>query len=398
MIASLSAQTPQTVSLGAGYMDQVWYSLQNGVQATHPANEWDLAFEIQGFTAAILINTQKAGLELHRAPYALSQWASMDTAGIAAWPILQNADTSWSHGAFNEGITSDPYDLGWGVYNPITHIVTGDSLYVVRLANGTWRKLRIDALTTGVYTFTHANIDGSDEVSGAISKIDFTGKNFAYWSLETNTAIDREPLSADWDITFCRYVTFIPGPYAVTGVLHNKQVTASRSGGAPPADAVWTDAVFNTHINTIGFDWKTFDMGTFQYVIEDSLAYFVKDVPGNIWKVVFTGFDGSSSGNIAFTTELVSLTGMSELMDPVDDLSVFPNPSSDGTIQLLFCGTMDQATVFVLDPAGRVVLRKSLEDHASDILRMDVSALSAGVYSVRVDTPGGSRVARCVIE
>src|SRR5262245_35166114 len=131
-----TAQTPQTVTIGAGYADQVWFSLVNGVQQTRPAAEWDLAFEITGFTAAILANTQKGGLMVYRSPFSVPEWNAIDTAGMAGWPVLQNADTSWSRGAFNQTNTADEFDLGWGVYNSITHVVTGDSVHVMHLANG----------------------------------------------------------------------------------------------------------------------------------------------------------------------------------------------------------------------------------------------------------------------
>lgn len=395
----LCAQTPQTVSLGVGYTGQVWYSLQSGAQTSAPVNDWDLAFEIQGFTASVLANTQKPGLSLYRAPYAIAQWNVVDTTGVSGWRVLQNSDTSWSHGAFNQGLTTDEFDLGWGVYNMITHVVAGDSLFVIKLANGTWRKLRIDALAGGVFTFTHANIDGSDEQTGAINKVDYAGKNFAYWSIESNTALDREPLSADWDLTFCRYITFIPEAYGVTGGLHNKGVVTARVAELPPADAVWTDAGFSSHINTIGYDWKTFDMGTFTYVIDDSLSYFVKDVPGNIWKVVFTGFGGATNGNIEFTKELVSSADVQEAHGGPGTLVVYPNPASGGHVQVLLDLPMNEATLTVLDVSGRQVIATRWTGlGALSVRELELSGLPAGSYAVRVDHAGGSLVARVLVD
>lgn len=392
---TIHAQVAETVSLGPGYTEQVWYSLQNGVQQTRPAAEWDLAFEITGFTASILANTQKAGLVVYRAPFSAAQWNSLDTAGIASWPVLHNADTSWSRGAFNQTNTADEFDLGWGVYNPITHVVTGDSLHVMRLADGSWKKLRFDALATSTYSFTYANLDGSAEQTALINKADYTGKNFAYWSLETNAAIDREPPSADWDLTFCKYITFIPQPYAVTGVLHNKAATSGRIAGVPPAGAVWTDATFSPHINTIGYDWKTFDMGTMLYVMDDSLTFFVHDMAGNIWKVYFTAFEGSATGNIGFTRELVSATALHEMT--ASSVHLVPNPAAEGTIQLIANGLPGRTEISIIDQQGRVMLQRA-GTWAGRSYPVDVGMLAPGCYLVRVAGNGESRTARLVIE
>ncbi|MCB9171187.1 MAG: hypothetical protein H6594_12640, partial [Flavobacteriales bacterium] len=52
--AAMNAQTTVTVTTAPANADQVWYSLQNGTVRTAPLDEWDLGFEIAGFTASIL--------------------------------------------------------------------------------------------------------------------------------------------------------------------------------------------------------------------------------------------------------------------------------------------------------------------------------------------------------
>jgi hypothetical protein len=153
-------QVDDVVITGEGYANQVWYSMENGEVGSADLNNWDLAFEIIGISASIRANTQK-GLVVYQAPFATGEWESL-TELDPNWPSLNNDITSWHRGAFNLHSTSD-FDLGWGIYNPITHFVTGDSLYVIELAEGGTKKLRIDVLASGVYTFTYANLDGSDE-------------------------------------------------------------------------------------------------------------------------------------------------------------------------------------------------------------------------------------------
>ena len=68
-------------------------------------------------------------------------------------------------------------------------------------------------------------------------------------------------------------------------------------------------------INTIGYDWKSFNMGTFSYNLQDYLCYFIKDDLDNIWKLQLTGFDGSSTGGIFFNTEKLLSSNFNENID-----------------------------------------------------------------------------------
>jgi len=388
IVGPLTAQTPVTVSIGPGYTQQVWYSLQNGVVSSAPVNDWDLAFEIQGFRASVLVNTQKAGVEVVKSPFSIAQWSSVDTAGLSTWPRAHNADTSWSCGALNQGPYADQFDLGWGNYNMITHVVAGDTIFLIRLGSGNWRKLRIDGLATGTYTFTHANIDGSDELVGQVNKAAYSTKNFAYWDLATNTAVDREPANDSWDLTFVKYVSFIPQPYGVTGVLQNKGVDAARMDGMTPQEADWTAAEMEQRINTIGFDWKRFDMQAFQWVIEDSLSYFVRDLGGNVWHLVFTGFGGSGSGVFNFTQELVSATFVPDVA--AARMLVWPNPTDDGRV-FIDAGDVAVRRIEVLDATGRIV---AVPAPVGSPLIVDIGDRPSGAYIIRLFTDSGTTMVR----
>ncbi|MBL7937073.1 MAG: hypothetical protein JNM51_14795, partial [Bacteroidia bacterium] len=298
-----------TVSVGAGYSNQKWYSLQNDEQGTQPKDNWDIAFEISGYSASILANVQKTNFAVYKTPYSVAQYATLDTTGINTWPLLYNSDTTWTVGAFNKGaISSNPNDLGWGVYNSSNHIITGDSCYVIKLSSTSYKKIKINDLNGGIYSFDYANIDGTSAQSQSITKSNYTGKNFAYFDLTNNVAVDREPISANWDLTFVKYISFVPTPYGVTGVLSNKGVTVAQADNvnAPVTYNSWYAHTFNTAINTIGYDWKEINMTTFAWDIKLDTVYFVKAKTGDIWKLRFTKFSGSSTGNFIFSKEKLS--------------------------------------------------------------------------------------------
>jgi hypothetical protein len=171
-----------TVSVGASYANQKWYSLQNDEQGTtQPKDNWDIAFEITGFSASILANTQKTNFTVYKAPYTIANYGSIDTTGISNWKKLYNSDTTWAIGAFNKGgVFANPSYLGWGLYDVNTHIITGDSCYVIKLSATSFKKFKIDNLAGGIYTATYADINGANSQAISINKTSYTGKNFAY--------------------------------------------------------------------------------------------------------------------------------------------------------------------------------------------------------------------------
>ncbi|HEX2616192.1 MAG TPA: T9SS type A sorting domain-containing protein [Flavobacteriales bacterium] len=399
LFSAAQAQETVTVTTTPGYAEQLWYSLADGPQGHAAANQWDLAFEINGgFTVSVQVNTA-IGERVFQSPYTVAQWAQVDTLGMAAgWPALIGSDTSWSYGALNQNISGE-FDLGWGSYNMATHVVVGDSVFVLQLANGDWKKLRIDALATGVYTFTYSALDGSSEHTGTIAKADYTGKNFAYWNMSTNAVIDREPQTGSWDLLFTKYTTLLgPGmPYGVTGALQNKGVSVAQVNDLPPAEATHEGQTYASAINTIGYDWKYFDMTNMVYVIDDSLTYFVKDLPGNLWKVVFTEFGGGATGDITFTKELISAVGIDEPA-PAGQVVLYPNPVENGQVQLVLDVPATQADVAVFDLTGKQVAGARFGSITPLAVRtLDVSTLAPGTYAVRVQHAQGQLVSKLVV-
>lgn len=352
-----------TVSIGANYTNQVWYSLQNDEQGSSAKNNWDLAFSVTGQGSNILINSV-TGTKLWLYPKSdTSGWASFDTTGLYTWTPLYNSDTSWNYGAFKQNLSSNPYDVGWGIYDPITHIVTGDSLYVIKLANGIYKRLWIQKLAGGTYTFRYANLDGTNDVTATLVKSNYSGKNFGYYSIQNGAALDREPPTANWDLLFTQYTGFIPQPYNVTGVLSNIGVTVAEARGVDINNVSWTSYSFNTAMNEIGYDWKKYSGN---WTIEDSLVYFVKDKTGNIWKVIFTGFGGMANGNYIFSKEKVSSVGIAEANgNNIGSIAVYPNPSNGNNVNIIYNleKTVSSVHLSVYDLSGKKTLHRKPEQH-----------------------------------
>ncbi|MCS6823212.1 MAG: T9SS type A sorting domain-containing protein [Cytophagaceae bacterium] len=383
-----------TVSIGAGYANQVWYSLENNEQGSAPKNNWDLAFDVSAYGSSISINSVN-GVNLWLYPHGnATAWSSVDTSGYTSWNTKRwNSDTSWTYGAFDRyRNTSNPFDLGWGIYSPTTHVVTGDSIYIIKLANGQFRKLMIQSLASGTYTFKYANIDGSNEQTTTITKSAYSTKNLVYYSIQNNTIIDREPASANWDLCFTQYSAYLSSTfpaYTVTGVLHNKGIKAAKAHPVPDSSTYtnYSAHTFKTAINTIGYDWKYFAGGTFR--IEDSTVYFIRRTNGDIWKLYFVGFGGSANGNSIFVKQKLNTSTTSIIKDDlttVSSFALYPNPaSSSEKVNLIYDLNIsaNNIDVFINDLSGNLVHQQKLLNTSDlNVYQLELTNLSKGMYIV----------------
>ena len=403
--STLSAQiVSDSVSLGAGYAQQSYYSLLNGEVANVNNGNWDLAFDASAFGSSIHINDQ-AGLLLYTYPDGdTSDWSSLDTSGLSGWSAQYNSDYSWSLGAFEQNMNlNDPTDLGWGVYSTITHAVTGDSIYVIRLANGDWKKLWIQDLFGGAYHFRYADLNGSNEVNAQLDKANYNGKNFGYYSLENDQEIDREPAKTSWDLVFSKYITELAPQvyYGVTGVLQNNEVSAAK---AHPVNDPFTYASYGSHnfhdfTNSVGYDWKYFDMGSFAYVVEDSMCFFVNDVPGNIWRVTFTAFEGSGTGKIVFSKEMIAAAppiGIEENKS-AGSFGLYPNPAAS-EVNILYTAGNEQVNVNVFTLTGKQVAAYTFNGQGFNKQVISLDGFGAGVYMVALNRGTSQEIRKLIIQ
>lgn len=415
-LATLSApaQTVVTdsVSMGKDYMNQVWYSLSDDEQGTQPRNNWDIAFRTNRPEQPTILVNHTGGSNITRNFWiypkgARANWASVDTVGLSKWTPLYNMETEWK-GAMGRYIDpTNKYDFGWGIRDAGTHYIVGDSIYIIRTQSGTYKKLLIDQLAGSVYSFTYANIDGSDAATSSINSAGYTGKNFVYFNLTAKTEADREPAAANWDMVFGQYATadFIataPG-FLVNGVLVNEGVSVAKAVVAPSARATYKD--FGAHvlypeINGIGYNWKSST-----HVLNDSFVYFVRRKSGEVWKLVFTGW---TSGLIdkamsTFTKQMLVTASVRTGQKSTAAFSVVPNPAGNGGgAEIVY--NMDQAGdkqafVSVSDLAGKTLRTIPVQSRPGFYRqRLPIEGLPAGTYLVRLVTAEGSAVQQLIVQ
>jgi hypothetical protein len=302
--ATLVTKT-ESISMGAGYANEIYYRLNDGLLTTVPRNNWDIAFSVPKREAAILANST-SGVTLKAYPVSTGwNWSDpVDTTGFYSWTPLYNSDSTWTEGAFNMNATGHP-NYGWGLYDINTHNLTGISLYIIKTRNGSFKKIWIMNKLSAEqqYTFRYSDLDGSNEKT---VNLDLLGskKNFVYYSVDTDEEVDREPDKDKWDILFTKWIDKSIN-YPVTGVLQNIGVSAQESTDTDPKSVVFPATGFLDEISTIGSDWKIINMDTFQYTIDETRVFYVKDLNGDVFRIKFNAFEGSTTGNLSFDVSIV---------------------------------------------------------------------------------------------
>jgi hypothetical protein len=398
----------KTIDMGAGYANQIYYSMENGVVKSTSVYNWDLAFNTSKQDNGIRVNHMN-GVEVFMYEKGdTGSWSSFDTTGWNDFPQLYNSDTSMDVGAFNRNIDpSDPFDFSWGKYNVATHIVTGDSLYLLVFRDQSqnitgMKKFWIVRQTSsnGNVTIKMADVDGTNEYTEEIQNKDGAKYNFTYYNLRTNKVVDRAPEKSMWDVTFARYFYYLgphsPFPYyQTTGVISNIGVKVTEVRDMMP-DSVhaWSQAG-NSSANhfVIGNDWKSFDNG---WALEDSLSYIIYPKSGDkYFHIYFSDFQGSATG----VTKFMQSTHLTSVGDELEtEFAVYPNPADGIYVRIYFAEHMDLANIDILDISGKVVASKVVENAAAnEEVTMPIEDLSNGYYFVRISSKNTNTTKKLVI-
>ncbi len=406
------AQNFVQISTGAGYGQQSFYRLEDDETVTLPLISWDLAFSTIGLTdAAIHINEGAASgtgalpaLELYLSPSGGFS-DPVDISGLA--DRLFNDEKSWNAGALNSvADPGNPFDLGWGLYDPLSHAIEASRVFVLKLRDGSYKKFIIESLAGGVYTIRYANLDGSAETTATIAKADFPDTELAFFSFSTGETLANGP-SQGWDLTFCRYITPLDDgtgnflDYSVTGILSGYGLEISEARGIDPASVQVTTYVdsFQTDLDIIGHDWKTFSF-TDGWVIPSDLAYFAKRADGHVWKLVFVDFEGSSTGTTTIEkTDVGTLSSTRSSLNELTALSIFPNPAAEEATLAFTMEVRLQLQINICDLSGKVIWQAMADAEAGlNAIQLPVAELPQGFYLVNMRSGNRTVVAKLICQ
>ncbi len=447
LTTAAQAQTwiKDTVSMGVGYANSVYYSLANGISgAPVPDNNWH--FGVQALNAmadqhgGVGIWTNEATktgavvklYSLHKqGTVSFLTATAADTVGMTGTAKQLHNDTStYAMGAFNAGATggSNPsagINYGWGNYSSNSqggfpaHSVVGDSLYLLTLNQG--GGMGAPATVTGTYiVWPRALANGNQWTlyvkDLATNTIDTLGVSiagattlFKYYNLTTKTWSDREPNKNSWDIVFSNFMDLYGtyGLQGVTGVLSNYNIKVAQADNVAPNSADYNNfaSAYSEDIHTIGSDWKAVNMTTFKYDIKANQSWFIKLTNGDIWQIYFDMFDKDAANNqkVALQKRKVytaPVTGIVDANQFVSNVVVAPNPVTNGQANLLVDAkqTIRDAKIIVTDLSGRVVLQTTKTINAGfQQLRLDVSNYTSGLYMINLAGEGWNSVQKVVV-
>lgn len=403
------AWVEDTVTMGGGYANDVFYSLKNDEQKVESNTNWHLAFQMTPpgpyGNVSVLANHVQSGVKVYslhmQASTNFTTLTAADTIGKTGASFeLFNADSSWNYGAFNQmADASNPFDYSWGEYDMATHNVNGDSLYLVVTPSNAYKvwvkQYKSTPADTVNWQFRIAKFDNSEDTTIRIYRVpDYTDRLFAYYNIDTKTVIDREPGRSTWDIVFTRYKEYLVGApgvpyYSVMGVLSNFDVTVAEKHTMNENDTVgFATYSYDDKMNEIGSDWKYYDMAQTPpaYVVPDTNYYFVKTNNTNeYYQLQFTGFGGSANGQVMFKKRLLGsiINSVHGINSPVLGYYLAPNPATSDVNMLIDTKeAVKGAQLIVSDMSGKVIRNLSLDLNGMGAYKMNVADMPAGVYMV----------------
>jgi hypothetical protein len=388
--------------------------LTTGKKDTVSNRNWHLAFAVRNAqpplktmqAATVLINEGR-GVSLYESNQSFANWSTFDTTGWKTWPASFNSDSTWDIGAFNKNRSlSNPFDYGWGSYDMTSRDVSGSKVFLIALdsaqnpfgAPTSFRKVSIQKIAYDtMWVFTISKLDGTDSNTVTIKKKDFAGKLFAYYNMNTNTVIDREPVVAkDWNLLFTRYKALVTlGPttimYPVAGVLQNNNTMAYKVQGENASSFSYDTLQFVSKIRTIDWDWKVITTDPGAWPIKDSMAYFTR-VANKINKIKFTSYyAGTDRQSIVFNKTDYAGLSVNETVKNKLEVSLYPNPASEN-IFILLNSNVKSAQISISNLSGKTLINTEITADN----KIDLSSLPMGMYLLTIATTNGSETVKFI--
>lgn len=391
-----------SIQMGPGYRNEVFYSLGGGNQGNSPLMDWELAHTQVKMDNCIRAN-HVAGVRVVPYPKGdINDWNKFDTSGWKSWRMVFNDIKKRELGAFNQQKGLSMWDFSWGVYNTTTHEVVGDSMYLLILNAGTPNQLfrkfyPVKQDASGNLQVRMAELNGGNDTVLNVLSATAGSRAYKYVHLQKKTQPLREP-AAPWDLVFTQYFapTFDPMsgqtiPYPVMGVETNQGVTVAAVRGVDraainPAD--WKSQLAD-NLTGIGSNWKSFNRSTNKFTCVDSLSYLVKTVDGQYWLLYFSRFDGSATGKVVFAkqqTNLASVKGFGNSLK----WNLYPNPAVRGQAMVLATDASEirEARIQITDASGRMVKELYSSFNGLEQLQIPTEGLASGKYVLTLVSGG----------
>lgn len=378
-------ETVVELSMQPDYTQEVYFDFSSGEAENFDVDAWDISFyRMSSFDFGERIN-DGLGIEVYEVSTDPDDWNNFTPEDITEdTPQYYNSDTTWELGAFDQGgDPDDQFSFGWADYNPDNHHLVGNTVFILKYPDGAYKQLFLVDFF-GAYTFKYsewneANNSWENEQEVTLSNEEGDGQLFNFYSLNTHEAVTNYPSVESWDLVFQKYVTDLGMMYGVQGALQNPNVTIAVNTNE---DAAAEDLDFSDEINTVGYDWKEYDDSS--YVVDPETYYFLKKEDGSIYRFHFLSYEGAETGNFSLGYEDVTDQMDVESFDLENSFSIYPNPTTDRNINLLYeSNRYEDAVVEVYDLTGRKLKSLQLQPNGFSNHTLNLENLSSGTYLVK---------------
>jgi microcystin-dependent protein len=233
-------------------------------------------------------------------------------------------------------------------------------------------------------------------------------RNFSYYSLKNAVEIDREPSNGDWDLWFTNGLTanVVVGPpgtplgTASGAVYINRGIQSIRISGVPNDSADYMTATFDSTIYKIGDTYRirVSNPPPGGWVVVDSNVYFIKAKDTEIYKLVFTSYEGQGTGKVTFEkTQLTNnATSVNDITSNATRIALYPNPAVDQLNLILDATEAGMHNIIVTDLAGKVAYNTTVAVNGLQNISIPVSNFANGLYLVSVEANGNRSVQKFV--
>ena len=406
-----------TVSMGPGYANAVYFNLRTGEKSQSAISTWHMSHTTVSRDNCVRLNHLN-GVDVYAYPKGNNKdFSKMDTAGWMSWKHLYNDIHTHELGALNQSINSkDPLDFSWGIYNTTTHEITGDSLYLfvvnTPMVGKTFLKFNpILQTATGDLIFRFASLDGSIDKTDTLKQASFTGKSYKYYNFFKG-AVQPEPIRENWDLLFTRYMAPTTPPGGGPMVMYPTMGVESKRGervskittytwdviAANPAQSIagikmtGTPGELSKDLTKIGGDWKAYDGAAMTWTISTDWNYIMETIRTQgttkdtaFWMLAFTGFSGSSKGESQLKRMELKTAAAAVSHAKQFSAKLFPNPSTDNVL-IMANGISEKAIVQIIAVDGRLIHSNSNCEFSQGAVQFSVQDLPSGSYFVAIQT------------
>jgi hypothetical protein len=389
-----------SVSLGPNFSNEVFYSLSKGETQANGISDWDFSHTTISRDNCLRLNHVK-GWELRQYPKgSIADWSSMDTSNWQSWPIYFNSPQNHLLGAFNRTKNSkNVWDFSWGVYNPNSHEVVGDSLFIlVKDGQPIMKFWPMVQKINGDLVFQTQAFDGSPAKRDTLLQSVAGKRHHKYYSFAQGQ-INVEPLKNEWDLRFTQYAD--PQWDSTRSVWNSNVVVGVQSSPSlrvkPIENHSWQWALDSFwsysgptffDLNSVGANWKALDSQSQTWSVNSNLSYWL-DNDSTQALFHFLNFEGENSGKIVF--EFLPLAQTLNLVKPrvCDIAQAFPNPVSD---QLFIPLTgIEEAELTLFNSQGQCVARSGKiepKNGSAPVISMPFQHLPSGRYVLTIAQNG----------